>query len=149
MNVRRVIALGLIVMFGMVAGRTAVRAQQAAPAKDAIAEADEKILAEIHDHNEIMSNLEYLSDVIGARLTGTENLKKANDWTRQKFADYGRRESAPGTLDHRAYLDARGRNRANRQPVSASADHRVLRLGALHKRCCARACGLRHRALPG
>jgi hypothetical protein len=36
-----------------------------------------------------MSNLEYLSDMIGARLTGTENLKKANDWTRQKFADYG------------------------------------------------------------
>jgi hypothetical protein len=27
--------------------------------------------------------------MIGARLTGTENLKKANDWTRQKFADYG------------------------------------------------------------
>lgn len=89
MKVRRVTALGLMVMFGMVAGRTAVHAQQAAPAKDAIAEADEKILAEIHDHNEIMSNLEYLSDVIGARLTGAENLKKANDWTRQKFADYG------------------------------------------------------------
>jgi hypothetical protein len=71
MKVRRVTALGLMVMFGMVAGRTAVHAQQAAPAKDAIAEADEKILAEIHDHNEIMSNLEYLSDVIGARLTGT------------------------------------------------------------------------------
>ncbi len=68
---------------------TAVRGQQGPPAKDAVAEADEKILTEIHDHNEIMSNLEYLSDVIGARLTGTENLKKANDWTRQKFADYG------------------------------------------------------------
>ena len=66
----------------------AVRAQESA-AKNAIAEADEKILAEIRDHNEIMRNLEYLSDVIGARLTGSENLKKANDWTRQKFADYG------------------------------------------------------------
>ena len=66
----------------------AVRAQQPA-ANKAIAEADEKIMAEIHDHNEIMRNLEYLSDVIGARLTGSENLKKANDWTRQKFANYG------------------------------------------------------------
>ncbi len=63
-------------MFGIVTRRTAIHAQQAAPAKDPVAEADEKILAEIHDHNEIMSNLEYLSDVIGARLTGTENLKK-------------------------------------------------------------------------
>jgi carboxypeptidase Q len=89
MNVRRVTTFGLIVMFGIMAGRTATYAQQVAPAKDPVAEADEKILAEIHDHNEIMSNLEYLSDVIGARLTGTENLKKANDWTRQKFADYG------------------------------------------------------------
>jgi hypothetical protein len=89
MNVRRVTTFGLIVMFGIMAGRSVTHAQQAAPAKDPNAEADEKILAEIHDHNEIMSNLEYLSDVIGARLTGTENLKKANDWTRQRFADYG------------------------------------------------------------
>src|ERR1700735_3228230 len=89
MNVRRVTTLGVIVMFGIMTGRGTTHAQQAGPAKDPNAEADEKILAEIHDHNEIMSNLEYLSDMIGARLTGTENLKKANDWTRQKFADYG------------------------------------------------------------
>ena len=55
MNVRRVTTLGLIVMFGIVTSRTAIHAQQAAPAKDPVAEADEKILAEIHDHNEIMS----------------------------------------------------------------------------------------------
>src|SRR5580704_15705883 len=89
MNLRRVTIFGLIVMFGIVAGHSAIHAQQTAPPKDPVTEADEKILAEIHDHNDIMSNLEYLSDVIGARLTGTENLKKANDWTRQKFADYG------------------------------------------------------------
>jgi len=83
-------ALSLVVGFGVAMMLTSVRGQQATPpAKDAVAEADDKILAEIHDHNEIMSNLEYLSDVIGARLTGTENLKKANDSTRQKFADYG------------------------------------------------------------
>jgi carboxypeptidase Q len=83
-------ALGVVVVFGVAVMLTSVRGQQATPpAKDPVAEADDKILTEIHDHNEIMSNLEYLSDVIGARLTGTENLKKANDWTRQKFADYG------------------------------------------------------------
>ena len=63
--------------------------QGAAVEKAAFAAADEKILAEVHDHNEIMANLEYLSDMIGQRLTGSENLKKANDWTEKKFADYG------------------------------------------------------------
>src|SRR6202162_1876958 len=90
MRLWRASASSLLLVFGVAVMLTAVRGQQGAPpAKDAVAEADEKILAEIHDRNEIMSNLEYLSDVIGARLTGTENLKKANDWTRQKFADYG------------------------------------------------------------
>ena len=73
-----------------VGGGVALRAQQGAPpAKNPFAAADEKILAEVHDHNEIMSNLEYLSDMIGQRLTGSENLKKANEWTKQKFTDYG------------------------------------------------------------
>src|SRR5271156_3053655 len=87
----RSVSIFVLVLICAVAGQRAViRAQQpAVGAKDANAEADDKILAEVRDHNEIMSNLEYLSDVIGARLTGSENLKKANDWTRQKFADYG------------------------------------------------------------
>ncbi len=77
----------IFVVAGCVAG---LHAQQAAaPAEDAQAKADQAILAEIHDHSEIMSNLEYLSDMIGARLTGSENLIKANRWTRQKFTDYG------------------------------------------------------------
>ena len=71
-----------------------VRAQMAPQAKsnvldDATIAADDKIIAEINDHNEIMSNLEYLSDMIGQRLTGSENLKKANDWTKERFTTYG------------------------------------------------------------
>jgi carboxypeptidase Q len=90
MKPRRMTVVGLFVTFGVALTLSAVYGQRGTDtAKDPVAEADEKILAEIHDHNEIMTNLEYLSDVIGARLTGTENLKKANDWTRQKFADYG------------------------------------------------------------
>jgi carboxypeptidase Q len=90
MKVRGVFILAVITICGMASGWAVIRAQQpAAAAKDPNAEADEKILAEVRDHNEIMSNLEYVSDMIGARLTGSENLKKANDWTRQKFADYG------------------------------------------------------------
>ena len=90
MKFRSISIFVLVAIFVTASGHTAIRAQQAAaPARDPNAEADDKILAEIHDHNEIMSNLEYLSDMIGARLTGSENLKKANDWTRQKFSAYG------------------------------------------------------------
>ena len=34
-------------------------------------------------------NLTHLSDVIGSRMTGSENLKKANQWARDKFQAYG------------------------------------------------------------
>jgi carboxypeptidase Q len=75
-------------------GSVVLRAQMAPQAKsnlldDATLAADDKIIGEIKDHNEIMSNLEYLSDMIGQRLTGSGNLKKANDWTKERFAAYG------------------------------------------------------------
>jgi carboxypeptidase Q len=90
MKGRGISIFALVVVCAVASGRSVIRAQQATvPAKDPNAEADDKILAEVREHNEILANLEYLSDVIGARLTGSENLKKANDWTRQKFSDYG------------------------------------------------------------
>jgi len=90
MNSIRVPALFLALLLSLVGEIGALRAQQPAPAeKDPNAAADEKILAEVHDHNEIMANLEYLSDLIGQRLTGSANLTKASEWTKQRFADYG------------------------------------------------------------
>src|SRR3984885_2475494 len=90
MKSRGISVLAVMAICAMAGGWAVIQAQQpAAAAKDPNAEADDKILTEVHDHNEIMSNLEYVSDMIGARLTGSENLKQANDWTRQKFADYG------------------------------------------------------------
>ena len=47
------------------------------------------ILDEIDKKSELMANLEYLCDIIGPRLTGSPNLKRANDWTRDRFKDYG------------------------------------------------------------
>jgi len=52
-------------------------------------ETDQKILAEIKARSEIMKNLEYLSDRIGGRLTGSANLEKANRWTADKMKSYG------------------------------------------------------------
>ncbi len=52
-------------------------------------EVERKIMAEIKDRSQLIDNLEYLSDVIGPRLTGTAKMKRANDWTLQRFKDYG------------------------------------------------------------
>ena len=38
---------------------------------------------------QVMATLSYLSDVIGPRLTGSPNLKRANEWTRDKLAAWG------------------------------------------------------------
>jgi hypothetical protein len=50
---------------------------------------DQKLMAEIKDHSQIMKNLGYLSDVIGPRLTGSANLERANKWTAEKMKAYG------------------------------------------------------------
>jgi carboxypeptidase Q len=47
------------------------------------------ILEEIDKRSELMTNIEYLCDMIGPRLTGSPNLTKASQWTRDKFKQYG------------------------------------------------------------
>jgi carboxypeptidase Q len=70
------------------------------------------ILDEIDKHSELMSNIEYLCDMIGPRLTGSPNLTKANQWTKAKFEQYGLSNAhlEPWTID-RAWIrgDAKGR----------------------------------------
>jgi carboxypeptidase Q len=51
--------------------------------------ATKAIMDDIEKRSELMNNLEYLCDVIGPRLTGSSNLKRANEWTRDKFKEYG------------------------------------------------------------
>jgi carboxypeptidase Q len=47
------------------------------------------LIAEAMDHSELMQNLEYLSDAIGPRLTGSLAMRRANDWTAERFKAYG------------------------------------------------------------
>jgi Zn-dependent M28 family amino/carboxypeptidase len=54
-----------------------------------LAAADAQILAEVREHSEAMQNLEYISDSIGPRLTGSPQLKQANDWTAEVMKKYG------------------------------------------------------------
>ena len=66
------------------------RAASSAPAPDGEAKAvTQAILEEIDKRSELMANLEYLCDMIGPRLTGSPGLTKANQWTREKFRQYG------------------------------------------------------------
>jgi hypothetical protein len=41
------------------------------------------------NRSQVMATLSYLSDVIGPRLTGSPNLKRANEWTRDQFTKWG------------------------------------------------------------
>src|SRR2546425_12247895 len=40
-------------------------------------------------HSQVMPNLQYLSDIIGPRLTGSAAARAANDWTMARFKEYG------------------------------------------------------------
>jgi len=52
---------------------------------DAIARIREEGL----NHSQVMQTLSHLTEVIGPRLTGSPNLKRANEWTRDTLASWG------------------------------------------------------------
>ena len=49
----------------------------------------DKIKDEGMNRSQVMQTLSYLTDVIGARLTGSPQLKRANEWTRDTMAKWG------------------------------------------------------------
>jgi len=86
MNAKRVVALCAVLLV------VTVMKGWAFPGPDdtsPFAAADAQILAEIRDHSEAAQNLEYISDNIGPRLTGSPQLKAANDYTAELFRKYG------------------------------------------------------------
>ncbi|MFL6200881.1 MAG: M20/M25/M40 family metallo-hydrolase [Thermoanaerobaculia bacterium] len=44
-------------------------------------------------HSQVMETARQLTDVLGPRLTGSPQLKAANEWTRQQLADWGLRDA--------------------------------------------------------
>ena len=67
----------------------AAPAAAAAPA-DPVAEMDTKILPQVKADEDILkSNLEYLADRIGPRLTGSAQLERASHWTEERFKEAG------------------------------------------------------------
>jgi hypothetical protein len=71
------------------AGAAAAPASTAAASSAEAIDLDRKIMAEAKNGSEIMTNLGYLSDVIGPRLTGSAALKRANEWAADKMRSYG------------------------------------------------------------
>lgn len=52
-----------------------------------------KIRAEGLDQSEVMHTLQYLTDVIGPRLSGSPQLLQANRWSRQQFKEWGLKDA--------------------------------------------------------
>jgi hypothetical protein len=75
-------ALGTAFILGPAAAQTGSMTDEAK-------EAARRILSYERSYSEVMENLEYLSDRIGPRLTGSERLRRANDWTAEKMRAYG------------------------------------------------------------
>ena len=65
----------------------------AGPQRGVAVRADQRavdaIIAEGMQRSHAGDDLAYLADVIGPRLTATQALKRANDWTAEKFREYG------------------------------------------------------------
>lgn len=59
------------------------------PAQTEPEDADKRILQEVREHNQLMRNMEHLSDVIGPRLTGSDQLKAAELWATDVARQYG------------------------------------------------------------
>ncbi len=110
---RRYVAVFLLI-FSLVAPSAVFARRQAAtlkiqPASAAIAKAQgpQQQLAATPDPNDpivrikdegmnrsqVMNTLSYLSDVIGPRLTGSPNMKRANEWTRDQLTKWGLRNA--------------------------------------------------------
>jgi carboxypeptidase Q len=61
----------------------------APPAQSETNDAVARIRDEGLNHSQVMATLSYLCDVIGPRLTGSPNLKRANEWTRDQLVSWG------------------------------------------------------------
>src|SRR3954471_2694277 len=47
------------------------------------------LISQAMNRSDVMQNLQHLSDVIGPRLSGSAAMRRANEWTAQRFQAYG------------------------------------------------------------
>jgi carboxypeptidase Q len=68
---------------------TTTEAPKTEPAKAASVDPIDRIKEEALNKSQVMATLSYLTDVIGPRLTASPNMKRANEWTKDKLASWG------------------------------------------------------------
>lgn len=51
--------------------------------------ATDRVIDQGTNHSEVMRIAQYLTDVIGARLTNSPGIRRAEDWTQAKFREWG------------------------------------------------------------
>jgi hypothetical protein len=87
----RLSALALIAIpFTIGAQQSRVRSDQERSAyADAMLSADQKIADAEKAHSDAVQNEEYLTTVIGPRLTGSPSMQRASEWTLEMFRKYG------------------------------------------------------------
>jgi hypothetical protein len=71
----------------LIAGALAATAPALAQSTDR--EATAKIIDQGVNHSEVMVTAQYLSDIIGPRLTNSPAMRKAEAWTQSRFRDWG------------------------------------------------------------
>ncbi|MGE0640149.1 MAG: M20/M25/M40 family metallo-hydrolase [Thermoanaerobaculia bacterium] len=83
----------LLAAFWLAAGG----AQSASAGAAALSATDAEMLGRIRDEgfrrSQVMATAEHLTDVIGPRLTGSPQMRAANDWTREKLESWGLRNA--------------------------------------------------------
>ena len=67
----------------------AAAAQQQARGTSASGNAINRIIDEGTNHSQVIPTIEYMTDVIGSRLTNSPGMRKAEAWTQAKFAEWG------------------------------------------------------------
>jgi len=84
---------GRLAVAALLAGSIVARAQQSVPQLPIHVPTNDDVIARIVDEGTHRSHadadLQYLLDVIGPRLSGSAELRRANEWTQQKFKEYG------------------------------------------------------------
>src|SRR6266481_878728 len=78
--------VALLILFALAAPAPAQGPPSDEKAKLAL---DQRVLDDARKGSQILSNLTYLSDMIGPRLTGSANLKRATEWGAARMKEYG------------------------------------------------------------
>ncbi len=84
--------MALLLGFGLMAGlelRSPAAVTNAPPPSRGSTNPVTRIREEGLSRSQVMPTLSYLTDAIGPRLTGSPNLRRANEWTRDKMVSWG------------------------------------------------------------